>query len=437
MTAAGLTPVTFSILSLGDELVHGRTVDTNSAWLAQELVEMGLEPEELCTLDDGEERIAATILRLAKCARVVLVTGGLGPTLDDATREAVARAAGVPLVDDTSALAWLHARFESMGRDMVDSNLRQIRFPEGAKVLENPKGTAPGFHIRIGTAEVFALPGPPREMGPMFRDSVSPILDRLGLALAPLPRARFYLHSHSESVFAEDVAIAGDWMARDADPLLAVTASHGILSVQLTARFRSEQSAERLQVRARAFRELFAGSIYSESEASPAAALGAELILQGAQVTLAESCTGGGIAQALTEVPGISAVFQRSFVTYADRAKHEELDVSAALLEEHGAVSEPVVVEMARGAAERAGASLALAVSGIAGPGGGSEEKPVGLVWFGVFVDGEVAAHSRRFPASDRAQVRSWAVRTGLMLLLQAAHSRTSITRKSAASRHK
>ncbi len=423
MTSASGPAVTFSILSLGDELVHGRTVDTNSPWLAHELVEVGLEPSELCTLDDGEERIAQALRRLANQSQVVIVTGGLGPTLDDVTREASARAAGVSLVDDPAALTWLRAKFESMGREMADSNLRQIRFPEGATVLENPMGTAPGFHLRIGTAEVFALPGPPREMAPMFRDSVVPILRELGLATSQLPRARFYLHSRSESVFAEDVAAAGDWMARDADPLLAVTASHGILSVQLTARTRTAESSQRLENRAIAFRALFGDSIYSESISDPAVALGAELIAKGLLVTTAESCTGGGIAKALTDVPGISAVFERSFVVYADRAKHEELGVPLGLLEAHGAVSEAVVLAMAKGAAERASAPLALSVSGVAGPGGGSEEKPVGLVWFGVFANGELSAHCRRFPAGDRAQVRSWAVRTGLMLLLQAARS--------------
>jgi nicotinamide-nucleotide amidase len=415
----------FSLLSLGDELVQGKKIDTNSPWLAHELVELGMEPEELCTLDDGVEHISAALLRLAGAADVVLITGGLGPTLDDVTREAVASAAGVGLAEDADALAWLTGRFQEMGRDMAASNLRQVLFPEGARVLPNEMGTAPGFHMTIGTTEVFALPGPPREMKPMFRHSVVPILESLGKSMGLLPRARFYLHSTSESVFAEQVHSAGNWMARDADPLVAVTASHGVLSVQLTARDRTEASTHKLEQRARDFRALFGDFIYSEAESRPAFALGATIIAAGLQVTMAESCTGGGIAAALTDVPGISAVFERSYVTYSNAAKHSELGVPEQLLEAHGAVSPEVVAAMAQGAAERAGADLALSVSGIAGPGGGSELKPVGLVWFGIYSErnGVVQSStvSHRFPNADRAQVRTWAVRTGLMLLLQAA----------------
>lgn len=415
----------FSVLSLGDELVQGKKTDTNSPWLAKELVELGLEPEELCTLDDGVGHICAALLRLAAAADVVLITGGLGPTLDDVTREAVAAAAGVGLAEDAGALAWLTGRFQEMGREMAASNLRQVLFPEGARVLPNEKGTAPGFHMTIGNTEVFALPGPPREMKPMFRNSVAPMLESLGKSLGLLPRARFYLHSTSESVFAEQVHSAGEWMAREANPLMAVTASHGVLSVQLTARDRTLASTHKLEQRARDFRSLFGGFIYSEAESRPAFALGATLIAAGLKVTLAESCTGGGVAAALTDVPGISAVFERSFVTYSNAAKHAELGVPEHLLEAHGAVSPEVVEAMARGAAMRAGTDLALSVSGIAGPGGGTEDKPVGLVWFGVYGAHKEAVTvqtvSHRFPNADRAQVRTWAVRTGLMLLLQAA----------------
>jgi nicotinamide-nucleotide amidase len=416
-------PARVALLSIGDELINGRSTDTNSGWLSRELVELGLSPVEHMTLDDGVERIAEGLRRIASKAEVVITTGGLGPTLDDVTREAAAHAAGVPLVEDPKAFSDLRELFRSMDREMADSNLRQVRFPAGARVLPNPNGTAPGFHMQLGEAQLFVLPGPPREMGPMFRASVVPALAELGLTGVPLERARFYLFAMSESVFAQQVHEAGDWMARGADPLLAVTADRGTLSVQLTALDRTDASKRRLEERTAAFRALFGESIYSEEEPRPAHALGAELLSRNISVTFAESCTGGGIAAALTDVPGISAVFERSWVTYADAAKQSELGVARELLERHGAVSEEVVLAMAAGAAQRAGARLSLSVSGIAGPGGGSEEKPVGLVWFGISCDGQLTAHRRRFPSRNREQVRAWATRTGLMLLLVAARS--------------
>lgn len=409
----------FAILSIGDELMEGRHVDRNAAVLSKGLVALGFEPLEHLTLPDVESEICAGLQRLGAVADVIVSTGGLGPTLDDMTRAAAAGAVGVGLKRSASSEAWLRQRFADMGREMSSSNLRQADFPEGAVVLANEMGTAPGFSMRVGQALYFALPGPPREMGPMFQGAVAPALRAAGLVAAVPARQSFFLHAHSESVFAEDVRAAGDWMAPDADPRMGVTAGAGLLAVELVARSLDAESTKRLAARSAAFRERFGRWIYSEVEKEPAAVLARELIAAGVTVALAESCTGGRIAAALCAHAGVSAVFERGWVTYSNTAKEAELGVSGALLAKHGAVSVEVAGAMARGAAERAGARLGLGVTGIAGPGGGSEAKPVGLVCFGLSVDGEVETLERRFPSAERERVQTWAEAAGLILLLK------------------
>jgi nicotinamide-nucleotide amidase len=414
-----LKALTFAILSIGDELMEGRHVDRNAAALSRRLTERGFEPLEHLTLPDAEAAIRAGLSRLAERVDVIVSTGGLGPTLDDMTRSAAAAAAGVALVRSEPAEVELRARFEAMGREMAASNLRQVDFPAGARPLANPWGTAPGFELCLGRARYFALPGPPREMGPMFDEAVAPALAAAGLVVETPARQSFYLSAQSESVFAEDVQAAGDWMAPDADPRMGVTAGAGILSVELVARTADAAGSARLARRAAAFRERFSRWIFSETEKDPAALLAHELIEAGVSVALAESCTGGRLAASLCAHAGVSAVFERGWVTYSNAAKEAELGVPGALLAAHGAVSVEVAGAMARGAAERAGARLALGVTGISGPGGGSDDKPVGLVCFGLSVDGEVETFESRFPSAERERVQTWAETAGLLTLLR------------------
>ncbi|MDF1797668.1 MAG: nicotinamide-nucleotide amidohydrolase family protein [Planctomycetota bacterium] len=408
-----------AILSIGDELIQGRHVDRNSATLSRWLGARGVQVHRHLTVDDDEAGLAAAIVELAEDHELVISTGGLGPTLDDVTRSASALAAGVPLVRDAGALAGLEQRFLDLGRELVASNLRQVDFPAGARVLANPHGTAPGFAVAIGGALHVALPGPPREMVPMLAEVVGPLLQARGLFQGETPTQAFYLFQQSESVFAEVVREAGDWMARGVDPLMSVTAGGGLLAVQLKAQCSSPASRASLAARADEFRALFRGSIYSEHEQRPAFVLGQLLLERGLTIATAESCTGGGIAAELTDVPGISAAFHYGWVTYANEAKVAELGLDPALFAEHGAVSEEVVRAMAEGAAKRAKSDVALAVSGIAGPGGGTDAKPVGLVWFGLSVGGQTFAFERRFPARDRESVRAWARVAGLLGLHQ------------------
>ncbi len=396
------------IVASGDELVEGRGLDTNSAWLARELAALGVATERFVVLGDDEAALRELVREAARSVELLLVTGGLGPTLDDLTRHALAAAAGVQLEEDALALEALRTWFAARGRPFAESNRRQALFPRGAELLPNSVGTAPGFLMRCGSALVAALPGPPREMQRVYEDELRGRLERL---LPPRPAravARFQLFGLPEAAFADR---CGEWMARDADPLLGVTAHSGVLTAQLAS-----SSPARIAARAAEFRERFREWIFSEDSGDLARVLGELLLARGITVATAESCTGGLLAQRLTQLPGISAIFGWGFVTYANAAKQGLLGVEPALLESHGAVSLPVAEAMARGAAQRSGARLAISITGVAGPDGGTEAKPVGLVCFGTSFDGLVQSTERRFALRGRDLIREFAAQTALDL---------------------
>lgn len=402
--------------AIGDELLNGDQVDTNSSWLAGRLGELGWTVERVVLVGDELEEIAEVLADLARRYSLVITTGGLGPTLDDVTRHAVARAAGVELESDPEVVERIRAWFASRDRVAAPSNERQALFPAGAVRMPNSAGTAPGFRVRVGEAWVVSLPGPPREVHQVFDEHLVPWLTELPAGDEVLRLHRFYLFGLGESDFAERV---GEWMRRDANPRIGVTAGGGVLSVKLEARAADGERAEALvEERAGSFRTRFERWIFSEDEArsDPAAALGALLIEQGVSFACVESCTGGLVASRLIGVPGISSVFLEGFVTYSNEAKIERLGVPEALLETHGAVSREVAAALAAGAAERSGARLAVSTTGVAGPGGGSPEKPVGLVHIGISLDGEVRTHELRLIDRGRPFVRNWATNTALDL---------------------
>ncbi len=407
------------LIAVGDELLAGTHPDLNSPELAQRLADLGRRVERVTVVGDGESEIERASTEAALRVPLVIVTGGLGPTLDDVTRQAVARAAGRPLVHSEEAWSQVVAWYERAARKMPDSNRRQALIPEGAAILPNRRGTAPGLRVAVGEAVLVALPGPPLEMGEMFERELAPWLAARPVGEGVRRVRRLHLIDLSESVFAERV---GDWMARDANPLMAVTAKAGVLSVRLVARGAcAEEAQELLDARRDELLERLGKHVFSEETGDLAQALGSELLARELTVALAESCTGGRIAAALTRIPGISGVFREGFVVYGNDAKVERLGVDPASIAEHGAVSPQVAEALARGAAERSGARLALGVTGIAGPGGGSPEKPVGLVWYGLALDGAVEVVERRWPDSGRDRVQEWATAKGLALLLEAA----------------
>lgn len=399
------------IVASGDELVEGRNVDTNSAWLARELAALGLRVERFVVLGDDEAALRALALEAAERVELLVVTGGLGPTLDDVTRHALAGASAVELVEDAGVLEGLRAWFAARGRPLAESNRRQALLPRGAQLLPNAAGTAPGFLLHCGRALCAALPGPPREMQRVFEDELRPRLERELPSRVVRQTARFYLFGLPESGFADR---CGEWMAREADPLLGVTAHSGVLAAQL-----SSTDPVRLQARAAELRERFREWIFSEESGDLARVLGEQLLARGIRVATAESCTGGLLAQRLTQLPGISAVFGWGFVSYANAAKSSMLGVEPALLERHGAVSLPVAEAMARGAAQRSGARLSISITGVAGPDGGTAEKPVGLVCLATSLDGVVQSTERRFAVRGRDLIREFAAQTALELALR------------------
>ena len=406
-----------AIVAIGDELLAGKHPDLNSSRIAKRLLELDVTVTRVVLVADEQDELAALLRELASRHELVFVTGGLGPTLDDITRHAIADAAGVDLVRDDAVLDGLRAFFKGLGREFPPDNERQALFPRGATIVPNRVGTAPGFRVRVGRATIVSLPGPPREASVVFDEEVFPWLAELRARRGALAQATFHLYGLSESSFA---AHAGDWMRRPQNPLMGVSAAASVLTVTLRASGADRAEADRvLAPRAAAVRERFAEWLFSEAQADPAVVLGEELIARGITIALAESCTAGLVAARLADVPGISAVFERAWIVYSDAAKRDVLGVSAETLRRHGAVSAETVSELALGAAERSGARLTAAVSGIAGPGGGSVAKPVGLVWIATCLDGVVETLERRLPDRGRAEVRRLAAQAALFALLQ------------------
>ncbi|MFT7485958.1 MAG: nicotinamide-nucleotide amidase [Candidatus Paceibacteria bacterium] len=405
------------LLALGDELLNGQQLDTNSSWLSEKLWALGWEVKTISIVGDDEQAIVDELAAHGGQVDLILTTGGLGPTLDDLTRHAVARAAGCEIVLDDSVCKWLEHLFAELGRKMSPANERQALFPEGAQVLANSNGTAPGFRIQLAAgAWVVSMPGPPREVQSMFEEQVLPFLVE-SFGEVPEPRvAKFFLYGLPESVFAKEV---GEWMSREAEPRMGVCASGRVLKV----RIESTQPAvprEEFDTRVNRFAQRFDSHIFSRTDPSTARALGSLLMKSGVTFACAESCTGGEVASRLVAQEGISQVFLEGFVTYSNRAKMDRLGIPQALLKAHGAVSPQVAGAMAAGAARATGARLTLSTTGVAGPGGGSDDKPVGLVQVGICCDGEVSTHELRFPQRGRDLIRDWSVTSACELARRA-----------------
>lgn len=412
-----------AVVSVGDELLAGAHPDLNGPFLAGQMALHGRSVRRVLVVGDDEADIAGAVDLAAREAGLVFVTGGLGPTLDDVTRHGVARSVGAPLVESAEAWAEVRGWFERAGREILDSNRRQALLPEGAERVPNAFGTAPGFRaIHPSGAAVIVLPGPPRELQGVFVAEVEPWLREHPVGTLARARAVACFADLPESTFAERV---GDWMARDANPLIGVTAKEGILTARCVGRDEDPAEALRLaEARAAELAALFPDQHLGGEVEDFGAFVGAQLVARGETFAVAESCTGGAVAGAVTAAPGVSAVFRGSFVTYADDWKESALGVPGSILQEHGAVSRACAEAMARGALLEADVQLAVSVTGIAGPDGGTDDKPVGLVWFGVArrgADGHVTTRAveRRWPPLGRARVRRWARNKALSLLLR------------------
>ncbi len=400
------------IVSLGTELTLGQTVDTNASWLARQLAAVGLRCAEMRTVSDDLAPIVNTLRAAAAQARVVLVSGGLGPTDDDLTRDGLAQAAGVETELCPRSLETIRAFFATRGREMPDRNRVQAMIPVGARAIDNTCGTAPGVRMKLGNAEIFALPGVPFEMKEMFRRDVAPVIRAIGGGAALLSRT-IRTYGLPESTVGEKLR---DLMTRGRNPEVGTTANLGEIGVRINAAAPSAPAAEQLLDQTEAqIRTRLGSAVYGRDADTLASAVGALLRARSATLALAESCTGGLIGALLTDTAGSSDYFLGGVISYANAAKQALLGVRAETLETHGAVSEPTAIEMAAGARDRLGADFAISVTGIAGPGGGSPEKPVGLVYVGLAAaDGVTAKPYQIGAASPRDVIRNWAARAAL-----------------------
>jgi len=367
--------MTAEIISVGDEIVSGQVADTNAAWLSQRLAGLGIAVAKHRAVRDARSEIIDAARQAAAESDVVVISGGIGPTHDDLTREAVAEAAGVELVPDPPALEHIRDIFGARGLEMPESNAKQATYPAGGDILPNASGTAAGFRVTIGNAGVFALPGVPGEMKQMFAGEVVPRLPQSEGAIAVRALQCFGM---SESIIAE--RLAGE-IDLDGNPKVGLLATGGVISVKFTACAGTRAAALGLigppLERARG---LVGEPVFGEDDDTLERAVARLLGEQGKTIATAESCTGGLVAHRLTNVPGISAHFIEGVVTYSNESKTRLLGVPADLFSTAGAVSEEVARLMAENVRGRAGADIGIGISGIAWPGGGTREKPVGTV---------------------------------------------------------
>jgi nicotinamide-nucleotide amidase len=404
------------ILSIGDELVLGQTIDSNSAWLSACLTDRGIIPRYHKTVADDLDATVKALRLAVEEADVVIVTGGLGPTLDDLTRQAFAAFINKPLDLHPPSLERIRAYFKAMGREMPPSNRIQAQIPRGAEVLDNHWGTAPGMKLKVGKVLIFALPGVPIEMEKMAEHYIFPLFDRgSGRAVVVASLATF---GAGESIIAEKLA---ELMRRDRNPLVGTTVSGGVVTIRLRSEAPTVELAQKqLKQTVVRVKELLGSLIFSEEKQTLADVVGQAMRAKGARVVTAESCTGGLVAKMLSDVPGASAWFEGGWVTYANVMKGRELQVPDSMIEQAGAVSEAVACAMARGALTGSTADYSLALTGVAGPEGGTDEKPVGTVWIAmgrrVGDQMETRAECFRFPG-NREMIRDRAAKTALNLL--------------------
>ncbi len=407
---------TAAVLAVGDEIVRGEKLDTNSSWISARLTDRGIAVVEHATLADDLHAIARALGDLCGRVDLVIVTGGLGPTPDDLTREALAMAVNRQLIEDEDALETIRTWFARTGRPMPELNRVQALKPVGAVHLDNPFGTAPGLHLAGDErrSDVFCLPGPPREMKPMFESCVAP-------ALHPQPDHAIttrLIHTIGlgESSVAERL---GELMDRDRIPVVGTTASGGIITCRL--RHAGDDAHAALDALESEVRDRLGLYVFGSGEQTLEIAVLDLLRQRRATLAVVESCTGGGLGAALTSVPGSSDVFLGGWITYADRMKQSQVRVPPAVLKRDGAVSRACAEAMAVGGLAESGATACVAITGIAGPDGGTDDKPVGTVWICVAIAREGARASldaRRFCfATDRAGIRRVSVIWALAML--------------------
>jgi nicotinamide-nucleotide amidase len=404
------------IVTIGTEILLGHIVDTNASYVARNLADHGVDVYAKHSVGDNAERLAAMLEGVLDRAGGAITTGGLGPTVDDLTKDAVARAVRKQLVLHEPSLRAIEERFKAFGRPMTENNRRQAYLPEGCVVLDNPHGTAPGFiALRDDGKFVACMPGVPREMRPMLQEKLIPwLVRRFGLREAIYTKT---LHTVGIGESQLDAKIEDLFRALE-NPKIAVLAHGFRVDVKIMAKAESREQAEAMiEPVAAELRKRIGSGYYGDDETTLPGAIVRALGERGITLGTAESCTGGAVADEIVSVAGASAVFRGAIVAYANDVKTELLDVPETTLATAGAVSEETAVAMARGARRRLNAGFAISTTGIAGPDGGTPEKPVGLVWFALALgEGEIETRRLTFPG-DRADIRERATVAALSLI--------------------
>lgn len=403
------------ILSIGTELTIGQTVDTNAAWLAQHLAAVGVVCSKHVTVADDQAAIERAVRTAAEESELILITGGLGPTPDDVTRQALAAAMDVQLRFDETSFRQIEEYFKMRKRPMHPENRTQAMFPDGAKPIRNHFGTAPGFHAVVGLADIYVMPGVPREMKMMFEQYVLPFIEEAA-AGETIVQKTLHTMGMAEAEVGEKIA---DLMERGRNPAVGTSASDLIITIRVNAHGPTAEEARRL-----ADKDVFEAIarlgpiVFGEGEETLADAVAKLLIAQKKTISTAESCTGGLIAKMLTDVSGSSAYFIQSLVTYSNDAKHNLLAVSKSLIDEKGAVSAEVAKAMAEGCRSVSETDYALSATGVAGPTGGTAEKPVGLVYVALAGGKETVVKELRLGESlSRSEIRDRTAKCALNLL--------------------
>jgi len=401
------------IISVGTEILLGNIVNTNAAFLAEECASLGISVFYQTTVGDNRERLLESMKLAAGRADLLIITGGLGPTEDDLTKETAAEYFGVPLVEDPHTKERIKLFFQRLGRSKIaENNWKQALVPQGASVLDNPNGSAPGLILEKDGCVMILLPGPPEELVSLWKSAVLSYLQKKqnGVIRSRIVKVCGIGESDAEMLIK-------DLIRDQTNPTIATYAKTGEVHLRITASADSEEEAFSLTDKMVArLGERFGSNIYTSSRDVTLEMAFVDLLRKkGYSLTTAESCSGGMLAGRIINVPGASDVYDRGFITYSNKAKEDLLDVSGETLSKYGAVSYETAYEMACGAARNAEADVAIAVTGVAGPGGGTAEKPVGLVYIGVFVVGHVKAFECHFPG-DRTKIRAYTVARALTL---------------------
>jgi len=397
-----------AIISVGTELLMGEITNTNTVYLSQKLNDHGIDVLYHHTVGDNPARLSRVLADSLEDCDLIITTGGLGPTQDDMTKELVCEFFEDHLVMNEGWLDNLYKRYEKRGRKMTDNNRKQALLPSRSVLLFNEVGSAPGFVLRdpAGEKTICCLPGPPREMKWLYENKLSPLLaEQEGGVLCHRMLRTFGIGESSLETALLDL------IDSQTDPTIATYAKEGECALRIASkRATAEEAEEAVEDMTGQVRERIGEFIYSYDDVDLVRVVADLLIEQGLTISAAESCTGGMFGAAMTDVPGISAVFDRSLVTYSNEAKMQELGVSAETLEKFGAVSEETAREMAEGVRRVSGSDIGVSVTGIAGPDGGTEEKPVGTVWYGLAMDGRTVTKKTVWNTRSRRSNRNYAV---------------------------